>query len=62
MLSNIGVPGLLLIFGIFVLLFGAKKIPEISESLGKGIKKFKETQSDIESPKITDKTEDDPKA
>ncbi len=33
---------LLLIFGIIVLLFGAKKIPELAKGLGKGIKNFKE--------------------
>ncbi|MEA2073330.1 MAG: twin-arginine translocase TatA/TatE family subunit [Campylobacterota bacterium] len=32
---------LLIIFGIIVLLFGAKKIPDLAKSLGKGIKGFK---------------------
>ena len=31
---------LLIIFGIIVLLFGAKKIPDLAKSLGKGIKGF----------------------
>ena len=39
-----GMPGgteLLIIFGIIVLLFGAKKIPDLAKGLGKGIKNFK---------------------
>ena len=38
------IPGgmeLFLIFGIVVLLFGAKKIPELAKGFGKGIKNFK---------------------
>ncbi|MCK9454642.1 MAG: twin-arginine translocase TatA/TatE family subunit [Sulfurimonas sp.] len=39
-----GMPGgqeLLIILAIVVLLFGAKKIPELAKGLGKGIKNFK---------------------
>lgn len=32
---------LLLIFGIVVLLFGAKKIPDLAKGLGQGIRNFK---------------------
>ncbi|MCX6073928.1 MAG: twin-arginine translocase TatA/TatE family subunit [Campylobacterales bacterium] len=32
---------LLLIFGIIVLLFGAKKIPDLAKGLGQGIRNFK---------------------
>jgi len=39
---------LLLIFGIIVLLFGAKKIPELAKGVGKGIKNFKEEMKDTE--------------
>jgi sec-independent protein translocase protein TatA len=34
-------PELLLILLVVVLLFGAKKLPELGESLGKGIRAFK---------------------
>ena len=37
---------LLLIFGIVVLLFGAKKIPDLAKGIGKGIKNFKEEMKD----------------
>ncbi|MFK5937306.1 MAG: twin-arginine translocase TatA/TatE family subunit [Sulfurimonas sp.] len=47
-----GMPGtteLLLILGIVVLLFGAKKIPDLAKGLGKGIKNFKsEMKEDTE--------------
>jgi len=33
---------LLLIFGIALLLFGSKKLPELGQGLGKGIRGFKE--------------------
>jgi sec-independent protein translocase protein TatA len=34
-------PELLVILAIVVLLFGAKKIPELAKGMGKGIKEFK---------------------
>ena len=45
MIGGIGIPELLLIFGILVLLFGAKKLPEIGKGLGEGIKSFKDALS-----------------
>ena len=41
MLSNVGPGQLIIILLIVLLLFGAKKIPEIAKGLGKGIKDFK---------------------
>lgn len=38
---------LVLIFLVVLLLFGAKKIPEIARGLGQGIKEFKKTFSEI---------------
>ncbi|MEA1983239.1 MAG: twin-arginine translocase TatA/TatE family subunit [Campylobacterota bacterium] len=45
---------LLIIFGIIVLLFGAKKIPDLAKSLGKGIKGFKAEMKDEEVTKSED--------
>lgn len=39
---------LLIIFGIIVLLFGAKKIPDLAKGIGKGIKNFKSEMKDVE--------------
>ena len=36
-----------LIVLVVVLLFGAKKIPELARSLGKGLKEFKKAKDDI---------------
>ncbi len=41
MFGGIGVPELVLIVLALVLLFGAKRIPEIARGLGEGIRNFK---------------------
>ena len=41
-LLTIGWPEILLIVLIVLLLFGAKKIPELMKSMGKGVKSFKD--------------------
>ena len=47
-MPNIGVQELLLILLIVILLFGAKKIPELAAGLGKGVKEFKKAQREAE--------------
>ena len=39
---------LIIILIIVVLLFGAKKIPELAKGLGSGIKEFKKASTDVE--------------
>jgi sec-independent protein translocase protein TatA len=46
MLGNLGFPELLIIMVVILLLFGAKRIPEIAGSMGKGIKEFKKNIND----------------
>jgi len=41
-------PELLVILAIVVLLFGAKKIPDLAKGIGKGIKDFKKAVRDDE--------------
>ena len=41
MIGNLGFPEIMIILVIVLLLFGAKRIPEIAGSMGKGIKEFK---------------------
>ena len=36
-----------IVLGIVVVLFGAKKLPELGRSLGQGIKEFKKTSKGI---------------
>jgi len=57
MFSNVGLPEILIILFIAVLLFGAKKIPELAQGIGKGIKEFKHAMKDDEPEKISDKTQ-----
>jgi sec-independent protein translocase protein TatA len=45
---------LLLIFGIVVLLFGAKKIPDLAKGIGKGIKDFKNEMKDEQPAEVVD--------
>ena len=51
MLGGIGMQEMLLIFLVILLLFGAKRIPDIANSLGRGVREFKkamdETQNEI---------------
>jgi len=51
MLGGLGAQELLLIFLAVLILFGAKRIPDIAQGLGKGIREFKgalkETQDEI---------------
>jgi sec-independent protein translocase protein TatA len=46
--GNLGLPEVLIILVIILLLFGAKRIPEIAASMGKGINEFKRNLSDAQ--------------
>ena len=48
MFGNLGFPEILIILVIVLLLFGARRIPEIAGSMGKGIREFKKNISDME--------------
>ncbi len=54
-------PELLIVLAIVVLLFGAKKIPELAKGMGKGIKEFKgamkEEEEKAETKEIASKEE-----
>ena len=47
-MGEIGFDKLLLIVVVVLLLFGAKRVPEIGASIGKGIREFKRGLSDAE--------------
>jgi sec-independent protein translocase protein TatA len=59
MLGGIGAQELILIFLVVLLLFGARKIPEIAQGLGKGMREFrkamKETQDELTKPETPEK-------
>jgi len=50
-------PELLIILAIVVLLFGAKKIPELAKGLGSGIKNFKKAMNEDED-EVSNKTKE----
>jgi sec-independent protein translocase protein TatA len=52
-------PELLIILAIVVLLFGAKKIPDLAKGMGRGIKDFKKAirEDDEETKEIASKEE-----
>ena len=50
-MPNIGTTELVLFLLIILIIFGAGKLPQVGESLGKAVKGFRETQKEIESTK-----------
>ncbi len=45
--GNLGFTELLMILVIVLVLFGARRVPEIGASIGKGIREFKKNISDV---------------
>ena len=56
-----GFPELIVIMVIVLIIFGAGKLPQLGEGLGKGIRNFrsgiKESPKEIEEPALSDKEE-----
>lgn len=48
MFGNIGFPELLIILVIVLLLFGAKRLPEIARGMGRSLSEFKKGIKEIE--------------
>jgi len=46
-MGSLGPTELIIIFGIILLLFGAKKLPELARGLGRGIREFKDATNEI---------------
>ncbi|MFT4032262.1 MAG: twin-arginine translocase TatA/TatE family subunit [Siphonobacter sp.] len=44
---SLGGPEIALVIFAFILLFGAKKIPELARGLGKGIREFKDASKEV---------------
>jgi sec-independent protein translocase protein TatA len=47
-MPNIGAQELIIILIIVILLFGAKKIPDLAKGLGNGIKEFRKASKDVD--------------
>lgn len=60
MFGGIGMWEIVLVFLVVLLLFGAKRLPEIGSSLGKGIREFKGSLREIEGElKLPEERRDD---
>ncbi len=63
-MGNLGWTEILLIAMVLLLFFGAKKIPDIAQGLGKGIREFKKATREIEEdtdsipPKVKEKNKE----
>ncbi|HQB65888.1 MAG TPA: twin-arginine translocase TatA/TatE family subunit [Fibrobacteraceae bacterium] len=62
MFRNIGLPEIMLLVLLFIVVFGSKRIPDIAESIGKALKKFRkasqETENDSDSTESENKDDE----
>jgi len=63
-MPNLGASEIILILLVVLLFFGAKKIPELAQGLGKGLREFRKAARDVqddiekETKQIDEKKED----
>ncbi len=48
MFDNVGIGEILIILLVVLILFGSKKLPDLAQGLGKGIREFKKAIKDVE--------------
>ena len=58
---GLGTPEIILIVIVIFVLFGAKKIPEMMQGVGKGIKEFKKASRDDDDNPNIDKNKEEKK-
>jgi len=58
LLGPVGPTELILIILIIVIIFGARKLPELGKSLGEGIKNFRKSISSKEKERPPDKSDE----
>lgn len=58
MLTNIGIPGLVLILVIALIIFGPKKLPELGKAVGQTLKEFKTSTREL-TKDVTEEFEDE---
>lgn len=57
MLSNIGIPGLILVLVIALIIFGPSKLPEIGRAFGRTLTEFKSATKGLVSEEKKEKEE-----
>jgi sec-independent protein translocase protein TatA len=61
-IGGLGGPEVLVIMIIILLLFGAKKLPELARSLGQGVKEFRKSVKEISEDVADNGSEDSSKS
>lgn len=59
MLTNIGIPGLIIILVIALIIFGPSKLPDIGRAFGKTLTEFKNASHDLMSDDNKEKEQDE---
>lgn len=59
--GSLGWPEIVLIALVILIFFGAKRIPELMKSLGKGVKSFKQGINEIDEQIAEEKPQDESK-
>ncbi|MCX7957861.1 MAG: twin-arginine translocase TatA/TatE family subunit [Deltaproteobacteria bacterium] len=59
-MGNLGLPELIIILVIILVIFGAGKLPQIGEALGKSIRSFKKAASGEDEEKKEDNKPENP--
>ena len=57
MIGGLGFTEMLVVFAILLLLFGAKRLPELGSAMGKGMRAFKKGLEGEEPEKLQDKSD-----
>ncbi|AIE60441.1 twin-arginine translocase TatA/TatE family subunit [Bacillus methanolicus] len=60
-MSNIGVPGLILILVLALIIFGPKKLPEIGRAFGETLREFKKSTSELTNDVMKELKDDEKK-
>ncbi|MFG6115715.1 twin-arginine translocase TatA/TatE family subunit [Halobacillus sp. MO56] len=57
-LTNIGIPGLIIILVVTLIIFGPKKLPEIGAAFGQTLSEFKKSANSLMNDEPDEKNED----